>query len=534
MSAIAIDFGSSNTVLATWNAITNKPETLKLTQISRPHPYNFLIPSLLYLRDAARDRAAIGQLVVNSGRLPQERRYFDQIKRRLCSPGGFVPELDGVNVTPEYVGRIFLAQVSEYWRSQQVNPSEIIFTVPVQAYERYLHWLESCSHSLLVHAPNARIRTLDEPTAAALGYAVNQPGSLVLVIDFGGGTLDLALVRTPRAINPSTWGDYVGEGNNSKSDTKVEVIAKTGQIIGGEDINRWLAEDFIDNHGNGNDIDLAPGHMLRSIMERIKVTLSTEETASEVFFDVDLLEGYDITYSRAQLEGILQRRGFFRILQGAIDEVVNRAAGKGVLKIDIRDVLLVGGSTLIPSVREVVSTYFSRANIHSDKPFEAVAHGALMLNQGVRIRDYLFHSYAIRYWQAQLEQWQYQPLFLRGQVYPTRQPTEIILRASQPNQQRIELLIGELEKRSAGSAEIIFDGDRLVTTIDHQGTETFLPLIDADTPQAIAKLDPLGQPGCDRLKILFNIDERRQLIVTAIDLETDKQLLVNQPVAKLR
>ena len=532
MSAIAIDFGSSNTVLAYWNAVTNQPETLKLDAISRPYPYGFLIPSLLYLRDPRRDRVAIGQQVINSGMVSQDQRYFNQIKRQLSFSAGFTPEIDSVKVTPEYIGELFLSQVFEHVRSQQILPSEIIFTVPVQSYERYLHWLESCSQRLLEHSPTARIRTLDEPTAAALGYAVNQPGSLVLVIDFGGGTLDLSLVRTPRAPNPTSWGDYIGE--SGKPDTKVEVIAKTGQVIGGEDVDRWLVEDFIDRHSDSSDLSIAKGNILLSLMERIKISLSDRATASEVFFDLNQLEGFDITYSRQQLEAVLQRRGFYRVLQTSIDEIVNRAASKGVLKMDIKDVILVGGSTQIPSVRDLISNYFSRANIHTKKPFEAVSHGALMLNQGVRVRDYLFHSYAIRYWQAQLEQWQYQPLFLRGQVYPTRHPMEVILRASQPHQKQIELLIGELEKRAAGSAEVIFDGDRLVTQINHEVAETFMPLIDSDTPQAIAELKPLGQPGIDRLKVLFNIDASRQLIVTAIDLETGRHLIVDRPVAELR
>ncbi len=534
MSAIAIDFGNSNTVVARWQAISNQPETLKLPSISRTAPYDFLIPSLLYLKDAKEPRTLIGQQVIDSA--TTESRLFDQIKRHLSTSTGFIPEVDGIKVSSETIGNLFLNQLFDNLRSQQISFSEVIFTVPVQTYERYLYWLETFSRNCLERSDiefgtPKRIRTLDEPTAAALGYKVDRPSSIVLAIDFGGGTLDLALVRTPRHANPADWGNYVGETEFEQSERQVEVIAKTGQIIGGEDINQWLVEDFSEQH----DIEIAnSGHLLFALMERIKINLSQADTATEVYFDPNRQDCYDITYSRSQLEYLLRRRGFYRVLQTAIDEVVNRAASKGILKMDIKNILLVGGSTLIPSVREIICKAFPNSTIHSDKPFEAVAHGALMLNRGVRVKDYLFHSYAIRYWHGQLQQWQYQTLFLRGQTYPTVKPSELILRASQPNQIRIELVIGELEKRPVGSAEVIFNGDRLVTTIENQATEVFSPLVDADTPQAIAHLEPLGQPGSDRLKVLFSISDRRQLLVTVIDLETQATLLTNQAVAELR
>jgi molecular chaperone DnaK (HSP70) len=193
---------------------------------------------------------------------------------------------------------------------------------------------------------------------------------------------------------------------------------------------------------------------------------------------------------------------------------------------------------LIPSVVSFVEDYFKMGKVYSHKPFEAIAHGALMLSQGVSLQDYLFHSYAIRYWDRAVEQWKYQPLFRRGQVYPTRRPVELLLRATQPDQPEIALTIGELESRPTGAAEVSFDGDRLVMQFDQKARETFQPLQSdangAGMPQAIAVLDPLGQPDCDRLKVLFSISEKRELLVTAIDLLTQRQLLTNHPVAKLQ
>jgi molecular chaperone DnaK (HSP70) len=345
-------------------------------------------------------------------------------------------------------------------------------------------------------------------------------------------------VRLPKNDNISKWGEQVGINRREWTEYQAEAIAKTGYTIGGEDIDQWLVEDFLgsdqapDDRGKSNNIGI-----LKFLMERIKIQLSEVETASEIFFDLNTQSAIEISYTRPQLENLLERQGFYRILQIAIDELINRAFNKGILKGDLKTILLVGGCTLIPSVRSFIENYFKMGKVHSHKPFEAIAHGALQLSQGINLQDYLFHSYAIRYWDRNAEQWRYQPLFRRGQVYPTRRPVELLLRATQQNQAEIALTIGELESRPQGAAEITFAGDRLVMQFGQTIQENFQPLqIDANgegMPQAIAKLQPLGQPDCDRLKVLFSINDKRELLITAIDLLTQQQLLIDYPVAKL-
>ncbi|NUN63775.1 Hsp70 family protein [Pseudanabaena biceps] len=545
MKAIAIDFGSSNTVIARWNIVTNQPETIILDDVNRPAPLQSLVPSLLYVQNAQEEIVEIGQKIIDRGKDAPQPRLFSQIKRRLVANVKYIPKLDGVKITPEWSGKQFLREIFQKLRSQQIFPHEIILTVPVQAYEKYLRWLEASSaeilQSNLPNLPPPRIRILDEPTAAALGYEAISPSGLVLVIDFGGGTLDLALVRLPRSTNVSQWGDRIGVSSEQWTEHKAEVIAKTGYTIGGEDIDLWLIQDYLENktsEGITGVESLENSSILKLLMERIKLQLSESQIASEMFFDLQSQSAVEITYTRQQLEQLLDRRGFYRILQTAISELTNRAFNKGILKGDIKTILLVGGCTLIPSVIDFISNHFSMAKVYSHKPFEAIAHGALMLNQGVNLQDYLFHSYAIRYRDRLTEQWKYQPLFQRGQSYPTRRPVEILLRASQPNQSEIALTIGELESRPQGAAEISFDGDRLVMQFDQKPQETFQPLqISSDgleMAQAIAHLDPLGQPDGDRLKVLFSISDNRELRITAIDLLTNQQLLTDYPVAKLR
>lgn len=543
MSAIAIDFGSSNTVIARWNIATEQPETMIFGNLNRPAPLNGLVPSLVYVQNAEAEIVEIGQRVIDQGKDRTQPRLFNQIKRRLVANVNYVPQLDGVKVTPEWLGNQFLREISKELRSQQIFPSEIILTAPVQSYEKYLRWLEESSNAIfapnLPTLPSPRIRILDEPTAAALGYEAIAPSALVLVIDFGGGTLDLSLVRLPKSENVAKWGEQIGVNRSEWTEHQAEAIAKTGYTIGGEDIDQWLVQDYLEGcEDSTNGSEKNNLSVLKFLMERIKINLSEVETTSEIFFDITTKSAKEITYTRQQLEKLLDHKGFYRVLQSAIDELINRAFNKGILKGDIKHILLVGGCTLIPSVVSFVKDYFKMGKVYSHKPFEAIAHGALMLSQGVSLQDYLFHSYAIRYWDRAVEQWKYQPLFRRGQVYPTRRPVELLLRATQPNQSEIALTIGELESRPSGAAEISFNGDRLVMQFDQKAQETFQPLQSdangAGIPQAIAILDPLGQPDCDRLKVLFSISDKRELLVTAIDLLSQRQLLTNYPVAKLQ
>jgi molecular chaperone DnaK (HSP70) len=545
MGAIAIDFGSSNTLIARWNIATNQPETMIFGNLNRPAPLNALVPSLVYVQDAQAEIVEIGQRVIDTGKARSQPRLFSHIKRRILAKVNYIPTLDGVKVSPEWLGKQFLRKLAQELRSQQIFPSEIILTAPVQAYEKYLRWLEESSTDIfaanLPTLATPQVRLLDEPTAAALGYAAITPSALVLVIDFGGGTLDLSLVRLPQSENITQWGTRVGINSDQYLENQAEVIAKTGYTLGGEDVDQWLVQDYWqsrdDIHAKHPEQESSHS-ILRLLMERIKIKLSDSEIASEICFDPQLQTAIAIEYSREQLEKLLDRKGFYQLLKSAIDELINRAFNKGLLKGDIKTILLVGGCTLIPSVRSFIENYFQMGKVYSHKPFEAIAHGALMLSQGTTLQDYLFHSYAIRYWDRLTAQWKYQPLFRRGQVYPTQRPVELLLRATHPNQTEIALTIGELESRPAGGAEISFDGDRIVMLFEQKAQETFQPLqIDIygeGIPQALAILDPLGQPDHDRLKVLFGISDKRELLVTAIDLLTQQKLLNDYPVAKLR
>jgi molecular chaperone DnaK (HSP70) len=96
--AIAIDFGTSNTVIARWNPVTQQPETLNIPGLSIQQSLNPpLIPSLVYLEDASKGQVLVGQQVRDRGLdLKNDPRFFRSFKRGIGADiQGFLPEIDG-------------------------------------------------------------------------------------------------------------------------------------------------------------------------------------------------------------------------------------------------------------------------------------------------------------------------------------------------------------------------------------------------------------------------------------------------------
>ncbi|MEG5135454.1 MULTISPECIES: Hsp70 family protein [unclassified Microcoleus] len=526
---IAIDFGTSNTVVARWNQAIQQPETLKLPGLSAISAQNPpLIPSLLYVEDAAQNKVILGQQVRDKGLdLSGDSRFFRNFKRGIgTSVQGFVPEIDGQIVDFERVGEWYLSQIVNSIRELPLPVDSLIFTVPVDSFEAYRHWLGKVSESLQVE----QVRMLDEPTAAALGYGLADR-EILLVIDFGGGTLDLSLVRLDISAGKKPlgfllkWGEKLLAESSAQKAKVARVLAKAGQNLGGSDIDNWLVDYFVKTQ------KLAKSPITTRLAERLKIQLSLVNKASEVYFDDENFESYELELDRSRFESILAEHQFFDNLDECMNQVLQQARRQGLEIGDIDAVLLVGGTVQIPAVKRWVEQYFEPAKIRCDKPFEAIAQGALQLSQGIEIKDFLYHSYAIRYWNRRENCHSWHSLIKSGQSYPMSEPVELVLGASLENQPSIELIIGELGAETGGT-EIYFDGDRLITR-QIAGQTSVQPLNDKDGARSIAQLTPPGYPGGDRIKIFFRVDEQRFLRITVEDLLTNETLLEDKPVVQL-
>src|SRR5438876_4161230 len=139
------------------------------------------------------------------------------MKRYIADRNPMKKRLDGQEIAPADAGRDFLTTVLAFAAADlNLRDEEVALTVPVEAFEHYEDWLAGVAEA----AGMPRFRLIDEPSAAALGYGAHvQPGHLYLIFDFGGGTLDVAVVLIEEA--------------ETAAGRRCRVLGKAGLELGG-------------------------------------------------------------------------------------------------------------------------------------------------------------------------------------------------------------------------------------------------------------------------------------------------------------
>ncbi len=203
------------------------------------------------------------------------------------------------------------------------------------------------------------LRIINEPTAAAIAYGLDNHSveKNVLIFDLGGGTFDVSLLNIDDGI--------------------FEVKATAGDThLGGEDFDNILLKYFTDEFKRKYRNDLTnnkrASRRLRTACEKAKRTLSSSSTAS---IEIDsLFDGIDFfsSISRAKFESLCMS-----LFQKCIDPVTQVLKDSGVSKNNVDDIVLVGGSTRIPRIQELLSNFFGGKELSKKiNPDEAVAYGA--------------------------------------------------------------------------------------------------------------------------------------------------------------
>lgn len=203
------------------------------------------------------------------------------------------------------------------------------------------------------------LRIINEPTAAAIAYGLDNKSEEknVLIFDLGGGTFDVSLLNIDDGI--------------------FEVLATAGDThLGGEDFDNLLVKHFLDEFKRKYKHDISDNkrasRRLRTACEKAKRTLSSSATAS---IEVEsIYEGIDFftSITRAKFEMLCMS-----LFQKCIDPVSKVLRDSGVSKNKVDDIVLVGGSTRIPKVQELLSGFFNGKELSKNiNPDEAVAYGA--------------------------------------------------------------------------------------------------------------------------------------------------------------
>ncbi len=512
---LAFDFGTTNSLIAHWD--TDHPDLVHLPDLSLAS--DAIVPSLVYMgQGAVLDTTPMGGQVVAAGLHQRpDHRLFRNFKRGIVVRPAPEPRyLDNQLWSDKAIGSAFIQRILGNVPFPKHEIDEIVLTVPVIAFQEYLDWLRQTVKEGVNGLPLEKIRVVDESTAAALGYAVTEPDALVLVFDFGGGTLDVSLVQLPKdKASTGGWLSRLRRGGEAK------LIAKAGGALGGSDVDRWIAASILRDLGLD---ETAEGYQsLLTACESAKIALSESESASMQFTLAGVEHQHTLT--RHDLETVLLENGLDAAVSRVLERTLYTARQQEIFAEHLKDVLMVGGMSLMPAVQAILRRYFPNATLHTGKVFTAIVEGALQIAVGSGIDDTLIHSYGLRH--LENGQHRYDEILPAGWKIPTNRPIELILGAAHPEQTQLELVVGEIDpEQSAGVTIHVQDGE-LVALAEE------LAVVPLDNPISIP-LKPVGQVGEERIKAAFSVDAERQLHVTVTDLQRRKVVIKDRVVGPVR
>ena len=370
------------------------------------------------------------------------------------------------------------------------------------------------------------VALVDEPTAAALGAGL-AAGSRLLVVDLGGGTLDLSLVALEggegRAAPLAQLLRFRGKDLTDSRQTlrQAKVLGKAGINLGGRAFDRWILDAL---HPDGLPAEGDGLMALLNAAERLKCrlsdsALSERESITELASSKDLVRPATLRMDRQTLSQLLSDRGLFTALEGLLEQTLKDAELQGCRSEDLDAVVLVGGGAHLPQLREWLKQTLPSTPMLTPPPMEAVARGALSLTPGVRMQDLLQKGISLRCWNRRSHAHHWHPLFLRGQPWPSSQPLELVLSASSPDQSSVELVLGEAQPQMRHEVVMVDGLPRVVETSD-----SWTDVIRRDGITCELPLMPPGQPGEDCLKLRFHLSDQAELILEGDDLRTGAPL----------
>jgi molecular chaperone DnaK (HSP70) len=528
---LAIDFGTSNTVVALWDESQGEALPLILPDFSRNVAVagaqgEFgevpVIPSLIHYVDEK--QRWIGQQVFEND-LYEQPQTFRWMKRYVGRRTPMRLHLGTRELAPADAAVDFLsAVISVAAGGVEINPNEedVVFTVPVESFEHYNQWLLSVAAS----AGLPRVRLLDEAAAAAIGYgAVVETGDAYLIFDFGGGSLDVSVVTVEE------------EPVGGESIRRCRVLGKAGASLGGTTVDQWLFQDVLRQAGtsDGTDDVRRISRKLLVDCERAKEALSLGEKADVSV--LDLYTGYQLSaeYSRPQFEQLLEERGFFATIDRTLRRALEAARARGCDEDQIKSVFMLGGSSLIPSVQQAVTGYFGGDRVLIDRPLEAVACGAATYAAGAELRDYIQHDYAIRHIDQSTGDYDYRPIVRRGTGFPTADPiARLLLKPSHAEQAALGVAVFEVGEGEADGEgqELVFDetGAARIQDIPPEDQERQTRFWLNEQNPAFLPAQPPGPPGEPRFEVQFGLDENKRLVLSAQDVQSGEKVMQDSPV----
>jgi len=302
------------------------------------------------------------------------------------------------------------------------------------------------------------------------------------------------------------------KGNDVSSISKqkircAEIISKTGSKIGGKDFDQWIVDYFVPD--NKYSINLLKA-------EEIKCKLSSSAIKYEDQYSIKLfVEEYkekEFFLSKEIFEKIIIEKNLINHLNSLLKDLLNEARGEFCTIDDLNAIILVGGGSQIPLIKEWVKKKIPKIQIISPPPIESIALGALAMTPGVKIKDILTKGISIKLFNRRAQKHFWHPIFFKGQTWPTENPFKLILQPSKNNQKKFEIIIGETKKDRA--YDVIFENG-LPKLAEVQSEEEIIKW--EKTPLNI-ELKNISNIGEDKLILFFKITKKADLLVKCFDI----------------
>ena len=503
---LAIDLGNTNTVVAFQD---QKDINSVLVEIPNITSSPGVIPSAVWFEEPSKiTKIGISALKMRDN--SNSDLFFHSNFKRLI--GNSVEKINQKNIlNPNECGEKFFQIL---WANipHKYEIKRLVLTAPIDTYKGYREWLVNLCEEISVD----EIALVDEPTAASLG--INIPfGSKIMTLDIGGSTVDMNIVKIEGGEGKSgpiaELLKFKGNDVSSISKQKIrcaEIISKTGSKIGGKDIDQWILDYFIPD--NSFTINLLKA-------EEIKCKLSSPQIKYENKYPIKLIiEEYkekDFYLSKEIFERIIIENNLINHLNSLLKDLLNEARGKFCTVEDINAIILVGGGTQIPLIKEWLQKKIPKIPIMSPPPIESIALGALAMTPGVKIKDILNKGLSIRLFNRREQKHFWHPIFCKGQTWPTETPFKLILQASKKNQKIFEIIVGETQKER--EYDVIYENG-LPKLSEIQSEEK---IIKWDDKSLKIELKNKSNPGEDNLKLFFTITDKADLLVKCFNIKDE-------------
>ncbi len=464
---VGIDLGTTNSVVAVMEGQT--PAVIANSEGSRTTP-----SVVAFTKTGER---LVGQLAKRQA-VTNTERTIKSIKRQVGKE--FKVKIDGKDYTPQEISAMVLQKLvndASTYLGERVTRA--VITVPAYFNDAQRQATKDAGRIAGLEV----LRIINEPTAAALAYGLDKKGSeTILVWDLGGGTFDVSILEV---------GDGVFEVKSTNGDT----------MLGGDDyderIVQWLVGEFRKDQGIDLGADKQALQRLTEAAEKAKIELSTLTQANInlpfITADQSGPKHLDVTLTRAEFE---------RLVGDLTDRMVRPfKAAMADAKIDvsaIHEIVMVGGSTRMPLVQELVKKLTGKETLNqSVNPDEVVAIGAA-IQAGV----------------------------LAGEV------RDVVLLDVTPLSLGLETLGGVFTKLIDRNTTIPTKKSQVFTTAEDGQTSVDISIFQGEREMARSNKSlgqfrlegiPAAPRGVPQVEVTFNIDANGIVNVAAKDLGTGKE-----------